>query len=62
MKFKELVNALQHIAKEHGEDIDVDLEIAPSDCREIITSYPDFFIVPEKYDDGVHINLRVWPY
>ena len=63
MKLKTLIDELEHIGKEYGEDTEVELQIAPGDAdAETILGHPGFFIVPENYEDGATVNIRVWPY
>lgn len=55
MKLKQLIESLKHIETEFG-NIEVDLQVAPGDARDIITAYPDFFIVPEPYDNTMLVK------
>jgi hypothetical protein len=65
MKITEIEKGLEKIKQQYG-DIEVNLEIAPSDIHNgEITQYPHFFIVPEEYtkkDGGWQVNIRAWPY
>jgi len=40
MKIRELIDALEKLAKEHGDDIDVHVTEASGDCRE---AKPEFY-------------------
>ena len=59
MKLTELIAALQETQRDYG-DIDVQLQESKSD-HSIVTT-PEFFLVPEQYEDGWWLNLRSWPY
>jgi len=65
MKIRDLIKALQYIEESYG-DIEVQLqsglpEKALPDWVKYV-SYPEFFVVPELYEEGMIVNLRNWPY
>jgi hypothetical protein len=62
VKLKTLLETLKYIEEDYGENIEVDLQIAPGDASNEIVGHPAFFVVPEKYDDGTMVNIRSWPY
>ena len=61
MKIKDLINVLSEIRDEHG-NVECDLQIGPSDRVDIITGFPQFFVVAEEYENGIVANIRIWPY
>ena len=78
MKLSVLIEALQHIMNYAG-DIEVQLQDSgyrsPREDKSMgatsgpgnIVAYPDFFVVPEEYEDEegrkeTLCNLRWWPY
>ena len=65
MKLTKLMAKLEHILEHYG-DIEVQLQDSadnpPDDKTVGYMSYMSFFIVPEKYNEGMICNIRPWPY
>lgn len=61
MKISEMIKELESIQKVKG-DIPVQLQSSPKTTKENIVNYGHFFIVPEKYDEGMICNIRSWAY
>lgn len=60
MKLSVLIKCLAQIQVQHG-DIECELQDEPG-RGEQVTAYPDFFVVPEEYEEGWRVSLRWWPY
>jgi hypothetical protein len=58
MKITKLVQELNTVLATYG-DIEVELQEANESG---VISYPDFFIIPEEYEEGWQVCLRTWPY
>jgi hypothetical protein len=55
MKIRKLIEELENIEKDHPE---IECQVVDEGIL-----YPDFFIVPEEYqEDGWRVNIRSWPY
>ena len=61
MKISNLIAELSAIKNEYG-NIEVQLQSTPSEPSDEIIGYEAFFVVTEKYEEGVYCNLRTWPY
>lgn len=66
MKLSEAIKTLEFIKAQYNYDLDVRLDVAPSDVHEgNITSHDNFFIVEEpdaENDNKMSIRLSAFPY
>ncbi len=60
MKIAVLIVELKRIEQQYG-DVPCQLQSDGTESWKVC-NYEDFFIVPEEYDDGWHVNIRSWPY
>lgn len=62
MLISKVIEELEHIKTRIG-DIDVALQSdEPKPPENLIVNTSEFFIVPERYENGWQVNIRSWPY
>jgi hypothetical protein len=61
MKVSELMKALEHAAANYG-DVEVYWQSDPKIATDTIVGVANFFVVPERYEEEIQVNIRSWPY